>query len=126
MIYPNEEQPNESAVTSCLLAILSLTAALTVVLASILIDTTMAYSDRDLASVQLGLPIAYLSQDQSVLTPPSLPLRVRLRSPWEYPTGINPVIFVVDVALVWGCFGLVLGILYLASASTRNSKYRHL
>ena len=70
------------------------------VLASVFLPVSVS-SRSGLAQVELGAPLPFMLQDQTIYDPP-LPWRVRFYSPLEVPTWILWPQFLLDVALVFG------------------------
>jgi len=81
-------------------------------LASLLLVMTSAFlpiivhRQSDLAQVRFGLPMQFVVQDQSRLTPP-LPYRTCLSSPWESPTRVLGVQLLLNMVGVFGMLCLV-------------------
>ena len=74
-----------------------------VVLALLLVDRVTVRTAGELASVRLGLPFAWVQQEQTI--DPPLPWRAGLLSPWEHPTTLSVLPLLADLVLV----GAVLG-----------------
>lgn len=86
---------------------LSFLISLTVVLGSALTGRVLVTGASDLANVDLGMPLAWVHQDQRSLDPP-FPAYVGLSSPWEHPTGVSPIAFLVDLLVVSAVVGVLL------------------
>lgn len=69
-----------------------------VVLALLLVDRVTVRTAGDLGSVHLGLPCAWVHQEQGV--DPPLPWRAGLLSPWEHPTTLSVLPLLADLVLV--------------------------
>jgi len=75
-------------------------------LASLLLVITSAFlaiivhRQSDLAQARFGLPMQFVVQDQSRLTPP-LPYRTSLSSPWEFPTRVLGLQFLFNIVIVF-------------------------
>jgi len=82
-----------------------LLASLLLVLASAFLPFTV-HRQSDLAQVRFGLPMQFVVQDQSRLTPP-LPYRTSLSSPWEFTTRILGVQFLVNIVIVFAMLCVV-------------------
>ncbi|HJX38250.1 MAG TPA: hypothetical protein VJ714_06610 [Anaerolineae bacterium] len=82
-----------------------LLASLLLVLASAFLPLTV-HRQSDLAQVRFGLPMQFLVQDQSRLTPP-LPYRTSLSSPWEFPTRVLAVQLLLNTVIIFGLLCLV-------------------
>lgn len=76
------------------------------ILASVFFPITV-YSRSDLTQVRLGYPLAFVIQQQSY-APSSFPWQTHLYSVWENPTQILWLQFLVNIAIVFGVFSLVL------------------
>jgi len=79
--------------------------SLLLVVASAFLPLTV-HRQSDLAQVSFGLPMLFVVQDQSRLTPP-LPYRTSLSSPWEFPTRIVWAQLVLNTVIVFGILCLV-------------------
>lgn len=87
------------------------------------------YSKADLEQVQIGLPLAFIVQNQInlafILREPlgyQLPLlwETRLKSVWENPTQILWPQFLLNIAIVFGVIILVLNLIKAISLRTRR------
>lgn len=61
---------------------------------------TTAHAPADMGNLELGLPLAWATQDQSSLDPPSFPHEAFFVSPWEHPTTVDLPILLVDLLIV--------------------------
>lgn len=66
-----------------------------------------ASSPDELRSVELGLPLAWISQDQSYFNPPSFPYQTGFASPWEHPTMVDLPLLLANVLIIAVVFALV-------------------
>lgn len=92
-----------------LLGGLALLLAGALVVCATLLDHATVASKADQADVALGLPVAWLHQDQRGADPP-FPFAARLGSVWEDPTTVDAGALVVDglvALLVVGLVGLL-------------------
>ena len=64
-----------------------------------LVDHDVVRDKRGQESVDLGLPVSWVHQNQSALDAP-LPARAAIASPWESPTSVSVGAFVLDVVFV--------------------------
>ena len=64
-----------------------------------LVDHDVVRDKTAQESVDLGLPVSWVHQDQSALDPP-LPAQASLASPWESPTSVSVGAFALDVVFV--------------------------
>lgn len=87
-------------------------ASVTLVLASPLLDHEPVESPADQGDVALGLPLAWLHQDQGALDPP-LPGQAGFASPWEHPSTVSPGLLILDVAIVAAALVTVLALVML-------------
>lgn len=97
---------------------------LVVVLATTLTDHDVVSSRADQRSVDLGQPLAWLHQDESALDPP-LPGRFGMASPWDTPTSVSGVAFLVDVLVAFAVV-TVLGLLVSALMVALSRQLRSL
>ena len=99
-----------------LLGALALLLAGALVVGATALDHATVASKADQADVALGLPVAWLHQDQRGADPP-FPFAARLGSVWEDPTTLAAGAIVVDgrVAL------LVVGLLGLLGVAARRA-----
>jgi hypothetical protein len=77
-----------------------------VVVLNVLSGQVMVRTREDLRGVDFGWPTAWVHQDQSSADPP-LPRALGFDSPWEHPTGVSPVAFLVDVLMVFAAVSLL-------------------
>ena len=89
-----------------------LTVSVLVVLVAPFLDSERVDGRSDQERVELGIPLAWVHQDQTSLDPP-FPAQAELLSPWENPTEISWRVFSGDVVLVFGAALLV----WLAASS---------
>lgn len=94
-------------------------ASLVLVLASAFLPITV-HRQSELAQVRLGLPMQFVVQDQSWLTPP-LHHRTSLSSPWEFPTRVLGVQLLLNVVIVF----VMLGVVAVVSGTIVSSIGRH-
>jgi hypothetical protein len=73
--------------------------SLGVVVSSALSGGVVVDRRADLRRIDFGWPIAWVHQDQTSTDPP-LPRALGFSSPWEHPTTVSPLAFVVDVLVV--------------------------
>lgn len=110
-----------------LLAVVALSAVIAAFLVSALavtaspvlhnVELTQRADDRDVA---FGLPVAWIHQDQSSLSP-RVPGKVGLVSPWEYPTEMSAGVFLVNVLIVSA--GVLAVAALLVTAATRGGPW---
>jgi hypothetical protein len=83
---------------------------------------TYVPSQEAMANVELGLPLRFVRQDQSFLTPPSFPYSRALTSAHESPPRLRVEMFLISwlfwVAMWWAIARLVEAVL----ASRRNGE----
>ena len=109
-------------VLACLLVGLGgLAVSMLFVLTSPLSDQDGVASRKELASVDLGMPMPWLHQDQSGYDPP-LPDQLGPASPWENPTSISLGVLLADVAMVFVILTLVLWLLAAAISTATSSR----
>ena len=89
-----------------------LTVSVLVVLVAPFLDSERVDGRSDQERVELGIPLAWVHQDQTSLDPP-FPAQAELVSPWENPTEISWLVLSGDVVLVFGAALLV----WLAASS---------
>lgn len=106
--------------TELLVVVAVLSVAVLLALGSPLIDHDSVANKRDLASVDLGLPMPWLHQDQSVYSPP-LPAHLGPVSPWNNPTSISLGTLLADVALAFLAMAVIVGLLAAAFTWLRPS-----
>lgn len=70
--------------------------AVVVVVMTALRDSAVVTGEKGLRSVSFGRPLDWLTQDQSAHDPP-FPHRATPNSPWENPTGVDVLPFLVEV-----------------------------
>lgn len=58
-------------------------------------------------SMELGLPLTWVQQDQSSLDPPGYPWTGQLLSPWEHPVSVSWTALAVDIAVMAASLALV-------------------
>ena len=120
-----EHNTNDRRAARILIRLLAARGALAVavlfVVVSPLLDEDSVASQHDQASVDLGLPMPWLHQDQSAYDPP-LPTQLGPASPWEDPTSISLGTFLVDVAVVFFAVALVLGLLVAAFSRFKSAR----
>ncbi len=56
------------------------------------VSRSTAYTPSDLRTLELGLPLAWVIQDQSYFDPSSFPYQASFVSPWEHPMTVNLLI----------------------------------
>ncbi|WP_395695567.1 hypothetical protein [Nocardioides sp.] len=95
--------------TLLLAALGVLVVALLLVVGSPLVDTDVVADRQQQTSVNLGLPLPWVHQDQSAADPP-LPTQSGLSSPWEHVTSISPGAFLLDAVVVFLVLALVAGL----------------
>ncbi|GAA4700837.1 hypothetical protein [Nocardioides conyzicola] len=78
-------------------------AALVVLVAGGL-DRETVRDKADQQSLDFGLPVAWIHQDQTALDPP-FPARVSVASPLENPTDLSGLAFLVDLLVVLAVLG---------------------
>ena len=100
------------AVVAVLLASVILVPALA------LLDHDTVASQQDLSVVQFGLPLDWVTQDQSGLDPPDFPRHQSLASPLEHPTALTARRYWLNVAAL----SLVLGTGWAVLARARKSR----
>lgn len=88
------------------------------VLASVFFPITV-YSKSDLFEVKIGLPLAFIVQEQGGYGP-SFPWQTRFYSVWENPTQILWLQFFLNIAIVFGGIILVLNLVKAISLRTRR------
>ncbi|MGC4154108.1 MAG: hypothetical protein QM628_13665 [Propionicimonas sp.] len=59
-----------------------------------------AYAPADLSNLELGLPLAWITQDQSFFDPASFPHEASFVSPWEHPTMVEVPLMLVNVLVI--------------------------
>jgi hypothetical protein len=98
--------------------VLALMFSVGAVLASPLLGVS---NGSDPLDVRYGLPIPWVHQDQSSLTPPH-PSQTGFVAPWDYPTTFSAVVFIVDVVLVFVAALAVLALLAVAFRELKRSR----
>lgn len=81
------------------------------------VSRSTAYAPADLRSVELGLPLVWVTQDQSYFDAPSYPYEVSFVSTWEHPT-------MVDLLLLLANMLIISGVLWLLSLGWRRFSSR--
>lgn len=76
------------------------------------------HSHREMANIQLGLPLPFVSVNMQRYTPMEYPQCFRAGSPWEDPMRVIWSRVVVDVALI---FGLLYGLTALGNRAWRRA-----
>jgi len=102
------------------LVLLVLGAAVLLAPASPLVDLDDVARTSDMASIDLGLPVPWVHQDQSGLDPAGLSSR-GLASPWEHPTSVSYGPLLADVALLLVVLLVLTGLLTVAMREVRSS-----
>jgi hypothetical protein len=69
------------------------------VIGSVLIPSTIQQRE-ELTRVSFGYPLSFIAQNRDSRDYPSFPVNVSISSPWEYPTQIQWISFVVDLLIV--------------------------
>ena len=95
-------QRSGSGKLTCVVAMLL--ASLLLVLASAFLPITV-HRQSDLGEVRLGVPMQFVTQDQSGLTPP-LPYRTSFSSPWEFPTRVLWAQLLLNIVVGFGMLRL--------------------
>lgn len=113
-------QRSGSGKLACVVAMLL--ASLLLVVASAFLPITV-HRQSDLGEVRLGVPIQFLVQDQSRLTPP-VPYRTSLSSPWEFPTRVLGAQLLLNIAVIFGLLCLVAAICRMMVRSVRRHRGR--
>lgn len=103
------------------LVLLVFGAAIVLTLASPLVDYDEVGRKSDMASIDLGLPIPWVHQDQSSSDPGVLSSR-GLASPWENPTSASFGPFLADVALIFVVLLVVTSLLAVTIGRVRSSR----
>jgi len=80
--------------------------SLGVVVLSALSGEVMVGNRAELHRIDFGWPIAWVQQDQSSMDP-AFPWAQSFNSPWERPTMVSPVAFLVDVLVVFAAVGVL-------------------
>jgi hypothetical protein len=101
-----------------LLLVVGLVVAVAVVLGGLLVDHQTVTNVRDQRSLDVGLPLAWVHQDQSASDPP-FPADAFVASPWDHPTSVSPAPFLADVGLAYAVLALPC---VLAAAAVRRRR----
>lgn len=76
----------------------------------------------ELTSVELGLPLAWTTQDQSYFSPAAFPYQASFVSPWEHPTTVNLPMLLADLLVVSGALW-VLGLAWRRARSAPGRRH---
>lgn len=71
------------------------------------VSRSTAYTPSDLRTLELGLPLAWVIQDQSYFDPSSFPYQASFVSPWEHPMTVNLPLMLVNLLIVAGLLWLL-------------------
>lgn len=71
-----------------------------VTVALLFVSRSTAYAKADLKSLDLGIPLAWATQDQTYFDPPTFPHEVFFASPWEHPMTVNTPALLANMLLV--------------------------
>lgn len=92
----------------------ALRAAATIVVSGI-ITVALLFASRstastaaDMPAIELGLPLAWVVQDQAYLNPASYPYEVSFLSPWEHPTTVGVPMMLANMAIISAALWLLL------------------
>jgi heme exporter protein D len=97
--------------------------AVLLVLVACGLDRETVSDKADQQSLDFGLPVAWLHQDQTSLDPP-FPARVSVASPLENPTDLSGLAFLVDLLVVLAALGVVvLVVRQVSRRESQNQKY---
>ncbi|MCL8025915.1 hypothetical protein [Nocardioides bruguierae] len=103
------------------LVLLVVGAAVLLTLTSPLLDDDDVVRESDMASIDLGLPMPWLHQDQTGYDPSVLSSRGMV-SPWENPTSASVGYFLADVALLFVVLLALTALLAVAIGRVRSSR----
>ena len=101
----------------------TLAVSLVAVLLLPLVDTDRVTEPAERASNELGLPLAWIEQDQSARDAP-LPSNSGLASPWENPTDVSVGALLANVALTALALAVLLAMLAALLATVRSQRRR--
>ncbi len=93
------------------------------IVALVVVDRQAVQSSDGLTSVRFGMPLAWIDQDLSALSPP-MPASVGIHSPWEHPTDVRftrLAVNVVSAYLLLAVFMAMLSATWSNSASPSDS-----
>mgnify|MGYP001273022741 CR=1 FL=1 len=88
--------------------------AVATILASGVIAVLLLFASRspvataaELGHVELGLPLAWVAQDQSYFNPPTFPREASFVTPWEHPITISVPMLLVNVVIISAMLWLI-------------------
>jgi hypothetical protein len=87
-------------------------AASLLVLGTLALPVTIERPD-DLVRVEFGAPVPFVVQYLADLVPMGIndfPYRTRFLSPWEFSADFSWPTFLLDVAIVWACLWVIVGL----------------
>ena len=117
-----EQKPTKLSSRRSTCWVIAATWAVTHVLLFLSLYREQTVTTVDAAShVSLGLPFPFLYQNQSYFYLYEIPMRTRFCSPYENPTHVIWPNYFLDLALVWGAFLLITGLILWVIRKARRA-----